>query len=88
MVYMPPRLYYPYHNHPAEEIYMVVSGSAVFKRMGLPDETLAEGDTSFHEGNQPHAMETLAEPVLCLVAWRNQFQNPPIRTAAHELSQN
>mgnify|MGYP006081975217 CR=1 FL=1 len=88
MVYMPPHLYYPWHNHPAEEIYMLVSGSAVFKRMGLPDKTLAEGDTSFHEGNQPHAMETLAEPVLCLAAWRNQFQNPPIWTAAHQLNQN
>ena len=25
MVYMPPRLYYPWHHHPAEEVYMVIS---------------------------------------------------------------
>ena len=32
MVYMPPRLYYSWHHHPAEEVYMVVSGSATFKK--------------------------------------------------------
>lgn len=80
MVYMPLGLYYPWHNHPAEEIYMVVSGSAVFKRKGCPDETLTEGETSFHASNQPHAMETLKEPVLCLVAWRDNFLTPPVLT--------
>lgn len=80
MVYMPSGLYYPWHNHPAEEIYMVVSGRAVFKRKGCPDRTLCEGETSFHPSNQPHAMETLKEPVLCLVAWRDSFQTPPVLT--------
>jgi len=80
MVYMPPNLYYPWHNHPAEEIYLVVSGNAVFKRENRPDETLSEGDTSFHESNQPHAMETKDDPVLCLVAWRDNFQTPPVWT--------
>ena len=80
MVYMPPGLFYPWHNHPAEEMYMVVSGSAVFKRKGCPDEVLSEGQTSFHESNQPHAMETTEDPVLCLVAWRNDFQTPPVLT--------
>lgn len=81
MVYMPAGLYYPWHNHPAEEIYMVLSGSAVFMRNGLPNKTLREGDTSFHESNQPHAMETLDQSVLCLVAWRDQFETPPVLTS-------
>lgn len=81
MVYMPARFDYPWHHHPAEEMYMVVSGSAIFKRKGLPNETLSEGETSFHKSNQPHAMETLSEPVLCLVAWRNEFQTPPVLTS-------
>ena len=80
MVYMPAHLYYPWHNHPAEEIYMVVSGNALFRREGLPDKTLSEGQTSFHQSNQPHAMETLDQPVLCLVAWRDQFETPPVLT--------
>ena len=78
MVYMPPHLYYPWHQHPAEEIYMVVSGNAVFRRKNCPDEKLFEGGTSFHESNQPHAMETMEDPVLCLVAWRDDFQSPPV----------
>lgn len=80
MVYMPSHLYYPWHNHPAEEIYMVVSGSAVFRRENCPDEILLEGDTSFHASNQPHAMETMEELVLCLVAWRDDFEIPPVLT--------
>lgn len=80
MVYMPARFDYPWHHHPAEEMYMVVSGSAVFKRMDQPNEILAEGGTSFHKSNQPHAMETLSEPVLCLVAWRNEFETRPVLT--------
>lgn len=81
IVYMPPGLYYPWHHHPAEEMYLVVSGNAVFKRKGCADEPLQEGDTMFHASNQPHAMETLDDPVLCLVAWRNGFGIQPVLTA-------
>lgn len=80
MVYMPPGLYYPWHHHPAEEIYMVIAGNAVFRRKGMPDATLREGDTSFHKSNQPHAMETTRDPILCLVAWRNAFDTRPVLT--------
>ncbi len=80
MVYMPAGLYYPWHHHPAEEIYMVISGNAVFRRQGHPDTQLFERDTSFHESNQPHAMETGTDPVLCLVAWRADFDTPPVLT--------
>lgn len=79
-VYMPADLYYPWHHHPGEEIYLVVAGSAVFKRKGLADETLSEGNALFHGSNQPHAMQTLADPVLCLVAWRDGFDTKPVLT--------
>ena len=79
MVYMSAHLYCPWH-HPAEKTYMVVSRRAVFRRHCQPDETLVEGQKSFHNCNLPHAMETLTEPVLCLVAWRNEFQTPPVLT--------
>lgn len=78
IVYMPDRLYYPWHHHPAEEIYLVVSGSAVFKAAGQADKTLYPGDTAFHQSNQPHATETLASPVLCLVAWHDKFDQGPV----------
>jgi len=78
MVYMPAQLDYTWHHHPAEEIYLVVSGQAVFRRNGAPDKMLGESQTSFHESNQSHAMTTTDAPVLCLVAWRNEFDTPPV----------
>ena len=86
MVYMPPHFYYPWHHHPAEEMYMVVSGNGVFRRKGCPDEMLTEGSTSFHESNQPHALETLVDPVLCLVVWRDDFETPPVLTPPSDMS--
>jgi quercetin dioxygenase-like cupin family protein len=80
MVYMPPGLYYPWHHHLAEEMYMVVSGCAIFKQKDCPDEVLSEGQVVFHASNQPHAMETKEDPVLCLVAWHDNFQTPPVLT--------
>ena len=85
IVYMPPHFYYPWHHHPAEEMYMVVSGNGVFKRKDCPDERLTEGETSFHQSNQPHAMETLDDPVLCLVAWRDDFETPPVLTPPSDM---
>ncbi|MEX0338755.1 MAG: dimethylsulfonioproprionate lyase family protein [Arenibacterium sp.] len=78
IVYMPAQLYYPWHHHPAEEIYLVISGSAVFNAEGQADKILFPGDTVLHKSNQPHATETRASPVLCLVAWRDRFDTPPV----------
>ena len=78
IIYMPPNLYYPWHIHPAEELYMVISGEAVFKREGHADEVLSQGQAMFHESNQPHAMETSDTPMLSLVAWRNHLNTPPV----------
>ncbi len=78
IVYMPVHLYYPWHHHPGEEMYMVVSGYAVFRAEGEEDKVLGSGDTCFHKSNQSHAMETLDAPVMCLVAWRNGFDTVPV----------
>ena len=80
VVYMPAHLYYPWHHHPAEEIYLVLAGSARFMRQGSADRILGAGATSFHAGNQPHAMETTDHPVMALVLWRNGFESPPVLT--------
>ena len=78
MVYMPANLHYPRHSHPAEEIYLVLSGNAVFKRKGYDDEHLGEGQTMFHQSELAHAIETSDKPMVSLVAWRNHFDIPPI----------
>lgn len=78
IVYMPAGLDYPWHHHPAEEIYMVLAGSAVFKRQNHPNSILTTGQTAVHGSNQPHALETRDAPILCLVAWRNHFLTKPM----------
>ncbi len=77
MVYMPPHLHYPWHHHPAEEMYLIVAGEAEFMRAGEANETLRAGDTCFHASNQSHAMETFDHPVMAVVVWRNDFDTLP-----------
>lgn len=80
VVYMPPGLWYPWHHHPAEELYLVLAGEAEFLREGAASETLRPGDHCFHACNQPHAMRTGNHPVMAYVAWRNQLKTPPVLT--------
>ncbi|WP_299849774.1 dimethylsulfonioproprionate lyase family protein [uncultured Roseovarius sp.] len=80
MVYMPPHLHYRWHHHPAEEMYLVLAGSARFFCQGAAPEVLSAGQTSEHASNQPHAMETEGSSVLNYVIWRNGFDTPPVLT--------
>ena len=80
VVYMPPKLWYPRHHHPAEELYTVLHGEAEFLREGEANETLGPGESSFHASNQPHAMETHDHPVMAYVVWRNNFETDPALT--------
>ncbi|MCH2068836.1 dimethylsulfonioproprionate lyase family protein [Shimia sp.] len=82
MVYMPAGLHYPFHQHPAEEMYLVVSGSAEFQRAGHPPKLLGPGDTVFHASNEPHATITHDSPLMAYVIWRNRFETPPVLTTA------
>jgi len=80
VVYMPASLHYPWHHHPAEEMYLVLGGVAEFLREGEAPETLAAGDTSFHASNQPHSMTTHEHPVIAYVVWRNHLRTTPVLT--------
>ena len=80
MVYMPAGLYYPWHQHPAEELYLCLAGEAVFKKDLEEDKVLREGEISIHGSNQPHATQTHDHPVLCYVVWKNELTTPPVLT--------
>ncbi len=79
-VYMPPGLYYPWHHHPAEELYFVIAGEGEFMRDGEAPMILREGDACFHKSNQPHALETHDMPIMAYVLWRNHFDVKPVLT--------
>ena len=80
VVYMPRNFYYPWHQHPAEEMYFCIAGEAIFRRENLPDTRLSSGGTMEHLTNQPHSMETLDHPIMAYVVWRNEFGTKPILT--------
>ena len=82
MVYMPPKLHYPWHHHPAEEMYLVLAGEAKFHKKNAASKVLRAGDTSIHASNQPHAMETFGRGVMAYVLWRGDLTTKPIWTDA------
>ena len=83
---MPAWLYYPWHQHPAEEMYLCLAGEAVFIKQGSEDVTLQQGGIALHQSNQPHALEIQKHPVLCYVVWRNELNTSPILT--YEMQNN
>ena len=80
VVYMPPGLYYPYHQHPAEEIYFILAGAAEFLCDGQAAKTLGPGDHVIHPANAPHATRTADLGMMALVLWRNHFDTAPVLT--------
>ncbi len=80
VVYMPPHLFYPWHNHPGEEMYLTIAGEAEFMKVGEENEVLKAGGVSEHKSNQPHAMRTQNRPVMAYVIWRNNFETGPVWT--------
>ena len=70
LLYTTANLDYPWHHHPAEELYLILGGEAEFQAEGARAQTLRPGDTVQHASNQPHRMTTFESPVLCWVLWR------------------
>jgi mannose-6-phosphate isomerase-like protein (cupin superfamily) len=63
-----PDTIYPEHNHPAIEIYKVLSGTANWTLEGV---TAARkpGEVILHESMKRHKMQTFDETLLALYAW-------------------
>ncbi len=65
-----PALEYPSHHHTAEEVYVVLSGNASWRRGGEDWQLRAPGAVIHHPPDMPHAMRTGAEALLALYLWR------------------
>ncbi len=86
VVYMPPGLWYAWHHHPGEELYLVLAGEGEFFKAGEASQRLTAGDAAIHGSNQPHALRTHDQPLLCYVIWRNGFGIKPVLTPEHLVS--
>ncbi|SLN67408.1 Cupin domain protein [Roseovarius albus] len=84
VVYQPASFHYPWHHHPAEELYMVIAGEAEFHLEGADPKTLCSGDTIFHPSNAPHALITHNHPVMAYVLWRGDLKTKPVFTYPEE----
>jgi mannose-6-phosphate isomerase-like protein (cupin superfamily) len=66
-----PDTQYPLHAHRAEEVYVVLSGTASWKS-GVSDWTERHPPQVIHHpGDTPHAMKTGDEPLAALYLWRD-----------------
>jgi hypothetical protein len=63
-----PETLYPAHRHPAIELYLVLSGTAVWSAGGRSN-LRQPGALVLHPSEVVHSMETGAEPLLALYSW-------------------
>ena len=62
---------YPAHYHPATELYVVLSGRAVWTLDGV-SKVRGPGEFILHPSNHVHSMQTKDEPLLALYTWSGE----------------
>jgi hypothetical protein len=60
---------YPAHAHAAEEVYLVLAGTADWQKGAEPWRPMPPGATIQHTPHLPHAMRTATEPLLAMYLW-------------------
>ena len=74
-----PRVAFPLHRHPAEEVYVPLSGTAYWRRGRRPFAPARPGQIIHHSPWLPHAMRTSDAPLLAMYVWRgDDFTQPPM----------
>ena len=75
VIFFDKETYYTWHNHDAEELYFVISGSAKFESKGDDSAILYKTKSRFHKSFQPHSLTTLNDKCLCFVVWRDKLNS-------------
>ena len=70
-----PDVYYPWHRHEAEELYIPLAGRAAWKHADAPWREQSPGTVIHHKSFERHAMQTKGEPMLALYLWRSTDLN-------------
>lgn len=66
-------LTYPSHKHSAEELYLVLSGEALWAVNEQPPQPRKPGSFVHHKPDQPHAMITRDQPLLAAWVWAGEI---------------
>jgi hypothetical protein len=61
---------YPRHRHPAEELYLPLSGTAAWQQGDGVWREHRPGTLVHHAADEPHSMRTGETPLLALYLWR------------------
>jgi hypothetical protein len=64
-----PNTWYPRHWHAADELYLPLSGTALWSRDGISDAPELPGTLIHHTPFERHATRTIDEPLLALWSW-------------------
>jgi Dimethlysulfonioproprionate lyase len=67
-----PSTLYPRHRHEAEEIYIPLRGTARWEQSDAVWRERRPGAVIHHASEEPHSMQTGAEPLLALYIWRSE----------------
>jgi mannose-6-phosphate isomerase-like protein (cupin superfamily) len=65
-----PDIVYPRHRHEAEEVYIVLAGSAEFTVGASAKHTHGVGDVIFVESNTPHGFRTTGQSLVVYYLWQ------------------
>jgi dimethylpropiothetin dethiomethylase len=76
-----PETFYPAHRHEAEELYLVLSGTAQWQAGDENFATKPPGSLIHHRPWQAHAMRTLSAPLLALWSWLGAIGHDSYRMA-------
>lgn len=61
--------HYPWHRHAAQEVYLVLKGTALWAVDDMRPSPRAPGSIILHASHQPHTMMTLKDPICALWGW-------------------
>lgn len=68
-----PDVVYPRHRHPAEEIYIPLTGMAWWQRGDAPWRRVPPGIAIHHPPGMPHATRTGGDPLVALYLWHGDI---------------
>ena len=74
-----PSTLYPRHRHAAEEIYIPLRGTARWEQSDAVWRERRPGAVIHHASEEPHSMQTGAEPLLAMYIWRSDQLNQKAR---------
>ena len=80
-----PGTWYPLHHHAAEELYLILSGTAEWTRDGIDGQPEPPGTLIHHAPHERHATRTLGEPLLALWVWLGDIEPSVVRRRADQI---